>query len=126
VIVAELSPSDRHLLGIAVDMLARRLRADGAPLPTALRQLRELLAETDLSRHQPTNLHPAGHGVDDATVLLDLDEVADRLRIHRRTVERRIAAGELPTVTIGRARRVRPVDLATYIAAMRPDVVAGG
>ena len=47
--------------------------------------------------------------------LLTLPQVADRLQVSMSTVRRRIAAGELPVVVIGRNHRVRPADLARYV-----------
>lgn len=47
--------------------------------------------------------------------LLTLPQVADRLQVSMSTVRRRIAAGELPVVAIGRNYRVRPADLDRYI-----------
>ncbi len=47
--------------------------------------------------------------------LLKLPEVAKRLQVSMSTLRRRIAAGELPVVVIGRSHRVRPEDLARYI-----------
>ena len=47
--------------------------------------------------------------------LLKLPEVAERLQVSMSTLRRRIAAGELPVVVIGRSHRVRPEDLARYI-----------
>jgi excisionase family DNA binding protein len=38
--------------------------------------------------------------------LLTLADVAEATRLHRRTIERAVAAGELETVKIGRATRV--------------------
>ena len=53
--------------------------------------------------------------------LLKLPEVADRLNISMSTLRRRIAAGDLPVVVIGRGHRVRPEDLARYIEAHVTD-----
>lgn len=47
--------------------------------------------------------------------LLTLSQVADRLQVSMSTLHRRIKAGELPTVRIGRSLRVRPEDLEAYI-----------
>jgi excisionase family DNA binding protein len=54
--------------------------------------------------------------------LLRPDEVAAELRISRITAYRLIAAGTLPSVTVGRAghRRVRRADLDAYL---NPDLV---
>jgi len=55
--------------------------------------------------------------------LLTLDQVADRLQVSMSTVRRRVADGELKTVRIGRALRVRPEDLEEYIES---HIEAGG
>lgn len=41
-----------------------------------------------------------------STLLMTLDEVAADLRVTRRHVERMVAAGDLPTLRLGRAVRV--------------------
>ncbi len=49
--------------------------------------------------------------------LLTYDDVAQHLRVTRRTVEGLVASGELPSVAIGRLRRFRPADLLAFIEA---------
>lgn len=49
--------------------------------------------------------------------LLRLDEIAERLAVSRSMAWKLIAHGELRSVRIGRAVRVRPVDLEAYIAS---------
>lgn len=125
IVFGVLDERDRRQLAAAIDMVARRLRTDGMqPTPT-IRQLRELLAAADTNRPQPTMLHEHGEYADTEPMLLDLDECAHRLRVSRRSVERAVATNELHTVTIGRARRVRPDDLADFIAAMPATSPAG-
>lgn len=46
------------------------------------------------------------------------EEVIDRLRIARARVYALIKSGELPSVKIGRSRRIRSSDLAAYIASL--------
>ena len=59
------------------------------------------------------------------TELLRLDEVAGRLRVSRRTVEREIAAGHLRALHIGRKRFVTSNEVEALIAAaMRRGRVA--
>jgi excisionase family DNA binding protein len=49
--------------------------------------------------------------------LLELEEVAERLKISRWVLNRLIRAGELEVVVLGpRLRRVRPSALETYLA----------
>jgi excisionase family DNA binding protein len=56
--------------------------------------------------------------------LLNLDTVAERLAVSRRTVEKLIAAGELRTVRFGRAVRVTEQALAQLVAARERRRVA--
>lgn len=121
----DLSPVDRAQLALALDLLARRLRSDGLQPSAALRSMRHSLSRTDLNRLEPTNRTIGAERVDDGPVLYDIAEVADRLRLNARSVERLIATGELPSLSIGRARRVRPSDLVEFIAATGRTVGAG-
>ena len=53
--------------------------------------------------------------------LLKIADVAERLAVSVTTVRRLIAAGKLQTVRIGRALRIRPDDLETYIENSKTD-----
>ncbi len=56
--------------------------------------------------------------VDGATVrLLRIEDVAERLAVSRSMAWKLIAYGQLRSVRIGRAVRVRPQDLEAYVAA---------
>jgi excisionase family DNA binding protein len=48
--------------------------------------------------------------------LLRVDDVADRLAISRSMAWKIVSSGEMRSVRIGRAVRVRPSDLESYIA----------
>jgi excisionase family DNA binding protein len=50
------------------------------------------------------------------TELLTLDEVAERLRVSRKTVNREIARGHLRVLYIGRLPRVKASELDAYVA----------
>lgn len=52
-------------------------------------------------------------------VFLTLDEVADALGVSRKTITRRVQAGELHAHRIGRQLRVSQEDFASYLAARR-------
>lgn len=54
--------------------------------------------------------------------LLTIPEVADRLRVSRRTVERLVKAGRIRTVNIGRRRLVTDREFEAYVAAARGRV----
>ncbi len=53
--------------------------------------------------------------------LLSLTEVSEILRLSPKTLQRRIAAGELPVIRDGRRVNVHPADLKRYIAARRSE-----
>ena len=44
-----------------------------------------------------------------------VQEAADRLRVTRMTIYNLIKAGELPTIHVGRAVRIRNIDIEHYI-----------
>jgi excisionase family DNA binding protein len=48
--------------------------------------------------------------------LLRIEDVADRLAVSRSMAWKLVTYGQLPAVRIGRAVRVRPVDLEAYVA----------
>ena len=56
------------------------------------------------------------------TMLLTPEETAAELRIARRRVFELLKSGTLPSVKIGRARRIRSTDLAAYVAELENDV----
>jgi excisionase family DNA binding protein len=52
------------------------------------------------------------------TLLLTVEETAAQLRIARRRVFDMIRDGTLPSVKIGKSRRIRQADLAEYVASL--------
>ena len=105
-----------HLLR-ALAAYERQCRQDGCRLPPPLVALVDAL-----KRQDPTVSEEDAEGGEDAPVaplLLTVSEVADRLRLSPRSVERAIAAGELNAVRVGRSRRVAPEDLCTYVEGLR-------
>lgn len=55
--------------------------------------------------------------------LLTLDQVAAVLKIGRTSVYELLNSGALPSVTIGRSRRVLRSDLDAYIARLRSEAI---
>lgn len=58
----------------------------------------------------------SGHIETELPELLKLPEVAKRLRVSKRTLEREIERGRLAAVKIGRSVRIAPAALAAYFA----------
>jgi excisionase family DNA binding protein len=58
-----------------------------------------------------------------STLLLTVEETAAELRIARRRVFDLIREGALPSVTIGKSRRIRRDDLAAYVVKLGSDKI---
>jgi excisionase family DNA binding protein len=52
-------------------------------------------------------------------LLVTLDDAAAMLSISRRSAQSLIYSGELPSVKVGRSRRIAAVDLQAYVARLR-------
>jgi len=52
-------------------------------------------------------------------LLLTVEEAADRLSVGRTYMFELIRSGTVPSVRVGKLRRVRPEDLEGYVAALR-------
>ena len=57
-------------------------------------------------------------------MFLTLREVAERLRVSWKTINRLVNGGELPAIKIGRVWRVAENDFRDYIAALRNTAAA--
>jgi excisionase family DNA binding protein len=79
-----------------------------------------MAALCDMLRQEPTERgDPADSGDDvDMGLVLDAGEVAAALKVSQRTAERLIASGELPSVLIGRSRRVTGEDLKEFLVKL--------
>jgi excisionase family DNA binding protein len=61
------------------------------------------------------------NGAVDAQILVDLAEAARRLSLSPRSIQNLIFGGELPSLLIGRARRIEVSALAAYVARLRQE-----
>lgn len=112
-VVAQAAALTAALLG---DHLRRCAGARVEPDP-ALVALAEALSR--LRKVQDgSNLDAVARGVHDGHVglLLDLDAVAAELAVSKSTAKRLVACGDLPSLLVGGARRVRRSDLEAYVA----------
>jgi len=57
--------------------------------------------------------------------LLTLQEVSKRLNVSLITIRRLIERGQLPSLKVGKVRRVRPADLEAYLSKAAADGKAG-
>ncbi len=62
-------------------------------------------------------------GGEPVTFLLTVEEAAARLSIGRTMMYELLSTGAVESVTIGRLRRVRPVDLEAFVAGLTPAPV---
>ena len=56
-------------------------------------------------------------GTHDELELLTIAELADLWRVSKRTIQKRIASGEIPSLRLGHCRRIRAVDAARFLAS---------
>jgi excisionase family DNA binding protein len=56
------------------------------------------------------------------TILLTVEEAAHELRVCRATVYALLQAGDLPSVQLGRSRRIRRADLEAYVNRLAGEV----
>jgi excisionase family DNA binding protein len=96
------------------------LRVDGLPMPAGLAAI--IAGFGDTEGHTATSVDVADDLVQGAAmglVLFDFDEVAARLHVSVRSVERLVADGRLRVVQLSpRERRVRPADLEAFIDSL--------
>ena len=106
-------------LAAALSAHERRLRRDGAVVPVIFTDLAGLLRDCVRARQAATSLCDGAadcdHDLMAERLLLTKGEVADQLGVSVRTVERLVAAGHLPLVSVEGARRIRVSDLAEYV-----------
>ena len=94
---------------------SRWLHRQGIAAPPELTELLDVL--TALSGHTRPKRDGSVAPADDAPVrLIGEAEVARCLSVSARTVRRLVATGDLPSVLIGRARRVHVDDVDAYIS----------
>ncbi|WP_457029216.1 helix-turn-helix domain-containing protein [Kitasatospora sp. P5_F3] len=88
-------------------------------MPETPLSLSRLAGAVGLTEHQLLALVAhCGTGMPDPTlVALTVEEAARRLGVGRTTMYALVASGEIPSVTIGRLRRVPAEGLKEYIAA---------
>jgi excisionase family DNA binding protein len=108
-----LTDSDEALLKYAawtLGDLRRRYIQNGQHWPVELESLRLLASERQAA--------PFLDDTADSRLAVDYEEAARRLHVSRRTLQRLVASGELPTVVIGGCARVTVADLEAFVAGL--------
>ena len=106
-------------LALALSRYVRELRHEGTPAPAEIEELAAVLAHFVRSRLDATVLdqflgetHSAGVA---GRLLVTKAEAAERLGVSVRTIERLVAADQLPIVHVERAAWLRVSDLEAYV-----------
>lgn len=91
-----------------------RCRADGIPLPADLDALLDHLSDT--AGHSRTSVAPRASIADASFMILavDYETAGVVLSVSAKTVQRLVASGALPAVTIAGCRRIRRADLVEF------------
>jgi excisionase family DNA binding protein len=107
-----------RVLLFGLELLRRELRKRSLKAPAELarvdRSLRAALA-TGVSCRLVSGSTDAPRTVSSMATTFTLDDAAEATKLSRRTIERRVAAGEIASVKIGRARRVPADELARVV-----------
>ncbi|WP_369222447.1 helix-turn-helix domain-containing protein [Streptomyces sp. R39] len=123
-ILLDLDPAERIHLAIALRDRARQLRRDGRTLPARLVELADTLSQSrPATTGQPLPVSDTSGDLEPAW-LLSSTEAARLLGCSTRTLDRRAAAGEVPSVQDGNRRRYRRTDLQQYVATLAPRKAA--
>ena len=111
-------------LAVALTRHARRLRQDRLSVPPAIDELASVLVHCARMRPAATLMDEEELATQDGAVarrlLVTKAEAAEYLSVSVRTVERLVAAGQLPLLHIERASRLRLVDLEAYVDSLIP------
>jgi excisionase family DNA binding protein len=101
---------------VALRAHLRRLRSDGVPPPADLEELAERLlprsGAVSSGQERSESAVPSSSGESDP--MLRTTEAARQLGVSPSTIRRRVAAGDLAVVRIGRAVRFRTSDLQKF------------
>jgi excisionase family DNA binding protein len=125
VLIVDLDRGASLHLAVAIDLHRRTCRANGTQVPSELVELGQACwskAKDDSDRPGPTTLAEIVEGLQGGPVslLVDVPQAAEVLGLSSRQVERLVASGELRSVKVGAARRIRRSDLDAYVAGLAP------
>lgn len=128
----QLSELVEHL-AVAVTRHVRHLRQDALQVPPSVDELASILCRCAQTRptatpaeHQWTmESWAAHHGQVTGRLLVTKAEAAELLGVSVRTVERLIAAGQLPLLHIERASRLRLTDIEAYVDSLAGTSTTG-
>jgi len=111
----------RHLT-YALSGHVRRLRLEGLAIPREVEELTSFLVQTARSRQFPPLAAGGPRTGHDAPMpdrlLITKGEVAERLSVSVRTIERLVATGRLPQVYVEHSARIRIKDLEAYVNSL--------
>lgn len=126
-ILLDLDPLTASHIALALDNHRGWCRSNLRPYPPELSELVLMLTEAARSgQERPTSADAVdsaagdGHGRK-TKLLLTVEEVAEVLNVGVRTVRRLTDAGDLPSITVGRSRRIHADDLNDYLDDLRAD-----
>ncbi len=120
-LVLLLDDQGRVHLAVALAEHRRRLRRDHLVMPDSLEQLAATLGlpAAASSGQQRQDFDEVVRSGDADGVLLDTATTARALGVSERTVRRLIAERAIPSMTVGRARRIHRDDLDAYLRDQR-------
>lgn len=121
-------------LAAALNHYERECRRNGGYLPSALLALRDALSSLATNGQERPRVVTGPRVVDDGVMtstaspepmVMNFEEVARTLRVSERSVRRLVSSGEIPTVRVGAAPRVRVEDVRQYVDRQRREQQQG-
>lgn len=110
-------------LAAAITAHRSALIANGVRPPVSLLDLGHFVTGVASGGQRSALAAPGAHAAPmhptTTQLLLDYDESGRLLDVSGRTVRRLVASGDLPAVRVGRQVRIRPEDLAAYVAQLQ-------
>lgn len=98
-------PLVAQLVG-ALSLLRKEWKRNGLGSPAELERFVDALAAPSGTERQKQELPPEGGHAADVPLLLTTSAAAEALMLGERTVRKLAASGQLPTVKVGRSKRI--------------------
>lgn len=116
------TPRELRWVLAGFDALANAMRTAGHTPPDDFAPMVEHVRSALVRQHPPTQddaEQRVDHGLMFA-MLFEYDDVVAATRLGKRTLERLVAAGELPAVTVAGRTMFKPAEVAAFVDALPP------
>ena len=117
-VVGNLDPQVADHLNKALTSHLRWCRENGIRVPAAIDDLFTLVVSGGQGRSNVGSARTAAHDAEVALLTLTYDQAANRLNVSLSTLRRLVKSGDLASVELCSAPRIRASDLALYVSRL--------